>query len=144
MLLSDGYENRFLSRQSYRLHWCFHDPLWTECYFYSYNGVEWTDMCCLYPLTLCLSMELRKSKWVWSEIPPWTIRIFPSMTVATGRRLKTSWNSWRISRPWVYTQLKTKETPLCLTHPAVKQNNDMYLDFTAPCTSAWLLLWSHI
>ena len=49
-------------------------------------------------------MVLRKSRSVWSEIPPWTIRIFPSMTVATGRRLKTSWNSWRISRPWVCKQ----------------------------------------
>lgn len=62
---------------------------------------------CLFPLTLCLSMVLRKSKSVWSEMPPWTIRTFPSMTVATGRRLKTSWNSWRISRPCVCTQSHT-------------------------------------
>lgn len=55
-------------------------------------------------LTLFLSIELRKSRSVWSEIPPWTIRTFPSMTVAMGRRLKTSWHSWRISRPWVCRQ----------------------------------------
>lgn len=45
---------------------------------------------------------LRKSRSVWSDIPPWTIRIFPSMMVAMGRRLNTSWNSWRISQPCIY------------------------------------------
>lgn len=73
-----------------------------KLFFLTPGGHSW-----LIPLTLCLSMELRKSRSVWSEIPPWTIRIFPSITVAMGRRLKTSWNSWRISRPWVCKQART-------------------------------------
>lgn len=110
-----------------------------KLFFLTPGGHSW-----LIPLTLCLSMELRKSRSVWSEIPPWTIRIFPSITVAMGRRLKTSWNSWRISRPWVCKQARTvilKKSAVTVTKlqsaywvvdikKKKNQTDGMYLDFT--------------
>lgn len=104
LLLPDKTTNHFFPRCT-QLHCCVVGMSVSACkklFFLTPGGQSW-----LIPLTLCLSMELRKSKSVWSEIPPWTIRIFPSITVAMGRRLKTSWNSWRISRPWVCKQART-------------------------------------